>query len=387
MRIHRLEVEGFRSLKKVSWEPGALNVVIGPNGSGKSNLLKCLEVLLHGSKGLLRKHIQVNGGIYHATWNNEPLEILIVVHIEGEHQPDVMKDIASYHVYITSNIKENDYTISSEFIESVSDDGFSRTFPDSRIWIGGEHKLVKTQDLISEHEFLLSIAKSPYQLGFLPFRFQGFFSTLSISKILDTSEQSDIRHSTFAAYEKQLLSDGSNLIQVLHTLYTHDRAFKSDLDAAMSAAFGNDYEELVFAPASDQRIQMRIRWRSLNNPQSALDISDGTLRFLYLLAILANPEPAPLIAIDEPETGLHPSMFPIVAEFAAEASKKSQVIFTTHSDQFLTACGPFAPTVTVASWTDGQTHLKVVDNEQLTDWLKHYSLGALFRSGELEDLA
>lgn len=186
------------------------------------------------------------------------------------------------------------------------------------------------------------------------------------------------------SFEKTISEDGSNLIQFLHTLYTSDRNFESDIDSAMNAAFGNDYEKLVFPPASDQRVQLRIRWKSLKREQSALDISDGTLRFLYLMAILANPEPSPLIAIDEPETGLHPSMFPIIAEFARECSRKSQIIFTTHSDQFLTACQEFDPTVTVASWSEGETHLKIVDKEQLKNWLKHYSLGSLFRSGELE---
>ena len=56
--------------------------------------------------------------------------------------------------------------------------------------------------------------------------------------------------------------------------------------------------------AADQRIQFKVRWKSLDNPVPASDLSDGTLRFLCLLAILANPNPPPLIAIDEPETGL-----------------------------------------------------------------------------------
>ena len=152
----------------------------------------------------------------------------------------------------------------------------------------------------------------------------------------------------------------------------------------MEAAFGEDFEELIFPPASDQRVQMRIRWKSLKREQSAADLSDGTLRFLFLLAVLANPEPAPLIAIDEPETGLHPSMMPLVAELAVEASKKTQVIFTTHSDQFLDAFRDTRPTTTVAKWEDGQTKLHIVDDDELKHFLKDYSLGALFRSGELE---
>ena len=131
--------------------------------------------------------------------------------------------------------------------------------------------------------------------------------------------------------------DGQNLISVLHTLYTGDRDFKNEINLAMRAAFGEDFEELVFPPAADQRVQLRVRWKSLQREQSAADLSDGTLRFLFLLAVLASPSPAPLIAIDEPETGLHPSMLPIVAEYAVDASSRTQVIFTTHSPQFLDA--------------------------------------------------
>jgi predicted ATPase len=150
----------------------------------------------------------------------------------------------------------------------------------------------------------------------------------------------------------------------------------------MRAAFGDDFDELVFPPAADQRIQLRIRWKSL----TAADLSDGTLRFLLLLTILTSPSPPPLIAIDEPETGLHPSMFPIIAEYAVDAATRTQVIFTTHSSQFLDALTDTKPTTTVAKWENGETILKVLAGEQLDYWLKEYSLGALFKSGELEEM-
>jgi predicted ATPase len=186
--------------------------------------------------------------------------------------------------------------------------------------------------------------------------------------------------------EKRVDPDGQNLISVMHTLYTGDRDFKNDINSAMQAAFGDDFEELVFPPASDQRIQLRIRWRSLKREQSAAELSDGTLRFLFLLTVLASPSPAPIIAIDEPETGLHPSMLPIVAEYAVDASSRSQVILTTHSPQFLDAFLGTRPATTVAKWQDGETTLKSLKGEDLEYWLKEYSLGALFKSGELEQI-
>ncbi len=154
----------------------------------------------------------------------------------------------------------------------------------------------------------------------------------------------------------------------------------------MYAAFGRDFDELIFPPdAGDQRIQLKIRWKTLQREQSASELSDGTLRFLFLLTVLARPT-APIIAIDEPEMGLHPSMLPIVAEFAAEASRRVQVIFTTHSDRFLDAFQDTKPTTTVARLEGGETVFRTIRGETLDYWLQEYSLGSLFRSGELEEM-
>ena len=164
--------------------------------------------------------------------------------------------------------------------------------------------------------------------------------------------------------ETSLNADGQNLISVLHTLYSTDRDFKNEVNTAMRTAFSDDFDEIVFPPAADQRIQLRLRWRSLQREQSAADLSDGTLRFLFLLAALANPSPPPLIAIDEPETGLHPSMLPIVAEYARDAANRTQVILTTHSPELLDAFGNEPPTTTVVEWKDGQTVLRVLAGDQ-----------------------
>ncbi len=116
------------------------------------------------------------------------------------------------------------------------------------------------------------------------------------------------------------------------------------------------------------------------------DLSDGTLRFLFLMTVLAAPNPPPLIAIDEPEAGLHPSMMPIIAKFAAEAATRTQVILTTHSDRFLDAFRDTKPTMTVTKLENGETILKTIPEETLGYWVQGYTLGSLFRSGELEEM-
>jgi len=181
-----------------------------------------------------------------------------------------------------------------------------------------------------------------------------------------------------ATHEREIHGPDHRRGVVLHTLYTSDREFKREIHLTMRAAFGDELEELVFPPAANQRIQLGIRWRSLKRDQAAADLSDGTLRYLYLITALADPNPPSLIAIDEPETGLHPGMLPMVAEYAVEASRKSQVILTTHSPQFLSAFRDTQPTVTVSQYENGETRLAMLDGDSLSDWLQEYSLGTLF---------
>jgi predicted ATPase len=230
----------------------------------------------------------------------------------------------------------------------------------------------------------LSLAAGPFTQNHLIPPVQAYLASWAVYHDLHVNQDAAIRQAVIAKHEKRVDPDGQNLICVMHTLYTTDREFKKDINLAMKAAFGDDFEELVFPPAADQRIQLRVRWKSLKREQTAADLSDGTLRFLFLLTVLASPSPATLVAIDEPETGLHPAMLPIVAEYAADAARRTQVILTTHSPQLLDAFKDVQPTTTVVKWCDGETVLEKLDGKRLDRWLEEYTLGSLFRSGELE---
>jgi len=174
---------------------------------------------------------------------------------------------------------------------------------------------------------------------------------------------------------------------VLHTHYSSDLEFRDRIDSAMYAAFGDSYQGISFPPGAEQQVQLAIRWSSLKRPAVAATLSDGTLRFLCIITALSQPNLPALIAIDEPETGLHPTMMRIIAEYAADAALRSQIIFTTHSAAFLDAFDREAPPqTTVVSMVDGKTVLKTVDSAVLARWLKEYSLGNLYRSRDLENM-
>ena len=115
----------------------------------------------------------------------------------------------------------------------------------------------------------------------------------------------------------------------------------------------------------------------------ATRLSDGTIRFLCLLTILCHPSPPPLICIEEPELGLHPDALPIIAETLVEASQRTQVVVTTHSDILVSHLTEVPESVIVCERDDAGTHLRRLEREPLEEWLRKYTLGELWLMGEL----
>src|SRR5205814_1063376 len=95
----------------------------------------------------------------------------------------------------------------------------------------------------------------------------------------------------------------------------------------------------------------------------ATRLSDGTLRYLCLLAILCDPNPPRVVCIEEPELGLHPDLLPNVADLLIEASQRTQLIVTTHSDSLVDSMTEQPETVLVCEKREGQTRIRRLDAE------------------------
>jgi predicted ATPase len=382
MKISKLTVIGFRSMAEVRWQPGSLNILIGPNAGGKSNLLRSLEILSASARGELEKYVQREGGMEPLVWDGSAPVIEFLIELSRQ---DNIPIGSRYALALMRLGKTSAYQIG---YESLDDFGAS-----SSKWIGRSrgHTVLLNEEQreigltnTSEVETMLSAVGGPLSPSRRVKEIQEKLASWTVHQNLNTSRESVIRMPSVATISKRVAPEAENLISVLHTLYSSDRDFEREVDAAMGAAFGDEYVKLVFPPDADQRVQLRIRWRSLKREQSAADLSDGTLRFLFLLAVLGNPNPPPMIAIDEPDTGLHPGMLPIIAEYATAAATRAQVILTTHSPAFLDAFRESTPTITVVGSAEGKTHLQVLSGEKLAYWLKQYTLGEIFKTGELE---
>ncbi|MCI0377555.1 MAG: AAA family ATPase, partial [Gemmataceae bacterium] len=334
MAIQQLDVHGYRSFREISWKPGKLNLLVGPNGAGKSNLLRLLELIAETAKGRLANAFKPTG-IFPLLWDygapsiywklridpvdsgRDPIEHALTLECDLEHLRNtssyqIAKDTLGNWVKFERNLERSPHWV------------FTRDARRAMVYDQQAGNLVPFPDL-DPNESLLSQISDP-RTNPIPTHSRRFLEGWRVYHDVHVERGSPMRLPATTQFVKLVEADGNNLVSVLHTLYTSDRAFKCQINEGMRAGFAEQFEELVFQPAAAQQIQLAIQWKSSKQPHAGQDLSDGTLRFLFLLTVLASPEPATLIALDEPEIGLHPSMLPIIAEYAAEAATRTQVV-------------------------------------------------------------
>jgi predicted ATPase len=130
-------------------------------------------------------------------------------------------------------------------------------------------------------------------------------------------------------------------------------------------------------------LRLMVKEEGLSSRTPATRLSDGTLRWLMLLIVLLDPAPPPVVCIDEPDLGLHPDIIPTLAELLRDASTRTQLIVTTHSQSLVSAFSDDPESVCVCEKVDGSTRIRRLDGEKLSVWLEDYSLGHIWASGEI----
>jgi hypothetical protein len=130
-----------------------------------------------------------------------------------------------------------------------------------------------------------------------------------------------------------LADDGSDLAAALQTIREDGR---SALDAAIADAFDG---AILDVPVVDGRFDVQLHQPGMLRPLSAAELSDGTLRYLCLVAALLTVDPPPLMVLNEPETSLHPDLLPPLARLIRAAAERSQVMVVSHSEALIRELG------------------------------------------------
>ena len=388
--IHSLQLQNFLSYgsegEKIELQP--LNVLIGSNASGKSNLIEAIGVLKATPTDLVAP-IRQGGGISDFLWKGEkgiptakieaildypertmPLRYQISFTAVGQRLEvvdEAIEDMEPRHSSESEPFFYYRYNNRGRPVINVTEDNKQQP---------RNLRTLRREDIIPDQS-ILSQRKDPEQYPELSY-LGNKFSEIGLYRNWQTGRDSVSRKAQQTDLpEHPLLEDGGNLGLVLNNLQYQlgSRQIIEKLKLFYDAA-----EELSIKIYGGT-VQIFIRETGLIQPIPATRLSDGTLRYLFLIALLLDPTPPPLICIEEPEIGLHPDILPAIAEMLIEASQRTQLIVTTHSDALVSALSP--ESVLICDRDDRGSHLSRLDPERLKKWLENYSLGDLWRMGEI----
>ena len=383
-----------------------LNVLIGPNGSGKSNLLEGIDILRSAPRDLAAT-IREGGGIHDWIWRGKPEGVARIEAIVENPQGS-----QALRYWLGFAERGQRFELSEERIENEqSDEGHEEPYiyydqTDGRAFLS--YKDEARRDLRPEEIQADMEAMFPWlrqlRLGRRDLRPEEVKLDQSIltqrkehdlypeltylgeelSRIRIYREWSLGRDSPLRLPQKAdlpndfLQEDGKNLALVLNSFQGKPTVKRRVLDALCKL-----YEGITdfYVNIEGSTVQLFLQEGDVVIPATRL--SDGTLRYFCLLAVLCHPEPPSLICIEEPELGLHPDILPTVGKLLLEASERSQLIVTTHSDMLVDALTNDWWSIVVCEKHDGQTVMRRLDEEKMAAWLEEYRLGELWSSGEI----
>jgi predicted ATPase len=366
-----------------------LNVLIGPNGSGKSNLIEIFE-LLRALPTDLAEVIREGGGIGEWLWKGARPSTAGGVSAELRiPRIDLLRYRLAFGLW-GQRLQVLDEVIEGADAGRAEGDGaFYYRFQD------GAPKSRSRQENISAADYFAEVSLKPHDLDPTqsilsqrkdPDRYPEITAIgYSFADILTFREWSFGRYAPLRQAQPAdlpnhvVLADSRNLGLILNAIE------HSDLWPRLNAALSRFLPRFKRLSTLVQggTIQIFLHEDGLRSPVPATRLSDGTLRFIALLAILLRPGVTPLICLEEPELGLHPDALTLIAELLVEASQQTQIIVTTQSDVLVSALSEHAESVVVCDNLNGASRFRRLESGKLRFWTDKYRLGDVWRIGEL----
>ena len=370
-----------------------LNVIIGPNASGKSNFIEALE-LIHATPTDISDAIRIGGTAGEWLWKGAlpPKPAVIETRIcSNGATPELRYRLsfteANSRLEIVDEVLETSLPIKPGALDvffyyryqnghpvinvkqTVKDEETKREYVQRQL---KRESLNPEQSVFSQRkdpEIYPELTRVAEQFGHIQiFREWGFGRSAALRLAQPANLPSDV-----------LLPTIVNLGLVLNDL-EHQDSWPRFLEYMQR--FLPRFKRLT-TKVQGGSVQIYLHEDGLKTPIPATRLSDGTIRFLALLAVLLHPKKAPLLCIEEPELGLHPDALAIIAELLVEAKGTTQVIVTTHSDVLVSALTEEAESVLVSDYVGGGTEFRRLEAKKLECWLEQYRLGEIWRMGKL----
>jgi predicted ATPase len=369
----------------------SLNVLIGPNGAGKSNLIEAVGLLQSAPTNLLDP-IRAGGGISEWLWKGSdrvpvaeidttvfypqgkmPLRHRLQFTMVGQRAELLDEAIENEHpnwpgepdVYFYYRYQSGHPVLNVKTDEPSVD--------------GRAHRQLRRQDLAIDQS-VVSQRKDPDQYPEVTY-LGNEYAKIKLFREWNFGRSTQPRRPQPTDLPADFLrEDAANIALVLNDL-EHRSNLRASIVEQLREADGSivDFSTRVLGGT----IQLFLHYAGLNAPIPATRLSDGTVRYLCLLAVLCHPEPPPLVCLEEPELGLHPDLLVKLADLLVDASHRMQLIVTTHSDTLVDGLTKVPEAVIVCEKQNGSTKMSRRSSADLAVWLKDYGLGQLWRSGEI----
>lgn len=369
----------------VELEMEPLTVLIGPNGSGKSNLIDVMG-LLKALPTDVDAAVRECGGPEDWVWRGKPKLAKVAVGLKGpsSHPLSNINPPGQDLSYSLAMMNQLGIVIINE--EQIGADGKETVFvargaqhvvlrdktdaKETKVGIQeyGMHMAISILTAIRDRRLHPEVTHVGESLQNIHLYRNWVFGRQCPMRL---PQKSDLRNNV-------LHEDGRNLGLVLNRL-----AKNYEVKQRLISHLRDLYEGLLDLHIDVEYGSVQVNLQEDNATVPATRLSDGTLRYLYLLVLLCDPSPPAMICLEEPELGLHPDILPGIARLLREASERCQLIVTTHSDVIVDALTETPESIVVCEKHEGQTTLKRLRREDLEHWLDRYRLGQLWSSGDI----
>lgn len=349
--LSTLAIAHYRSLRSMILPLDRLNVITGANGSGKSSVYRALRLLAQTAQGGVVRALAQEGGLESTLWAGPETISRAMKRGESPVQGTVRQEPVSLRLGFAG--EDYGYAIDLGLPPPIPPTMFSSDPQIKReaIWAGAFYRPASALVERNNHVVKLRDGRDWRVLHREVPLFDGMLTycadpqsapevlrlreTVRNWRFYDhwrTDADAPARRPQLGTHTPVLSDDGADLAAALQTI------LEIGDDAALAAAIDDAFPgATVTIENIDGRFVLAMRQPGLLRPLRAAELSDGTLRYLLLVAALLSPRPPQLLVLNEPETSLHPDLLPALGRLIAACAAQTQVIVVSHAARLIAA--------------------------------------------------